>query len=66
MTLGGKAGWAPATRLSLKAAQPMAVETLTPLRDDLAWQIDPRCDRVFSEPLSRKEDNLGSDDFAIR
>jgi len=64
--LGGKAGWAPATRLSLKPAQPMAVETLTPLRDDLSWQIDPRRDRVVPEPLGSEEDNLGSNDFAIR
>jgi len=65
-TLGGKAGWAPATRLSLKAAQAVAVEALTPLRDDLAWQIDPLRDRVVPEPLSREEGNLGSNDFAIR
>jgi hypothetical protein len=66
MTLGGKAGWAPATWLSLKAAEPMAVKALTPLGDDLPRQIDPRRDRVIPKSLSRKEDNLGPDNITIR
>jgi len=65
-TLGGKAGWAPAARLSLEAAQAVAIKALTPLGDDLPRQVDPRRDRIIPESLSREEDNLGSDDFTIR
>jgi hypothetical protein len=65
MMLGGKAGWAPATWLSLKAAEPVAIKALTPLGDDLPRQIDSSRDRVISKPLGRKEDNLCSDDVEI-
>jgi hypothetical protein len=63
---GGKAGWAPATRLGIQAAQPVAVKALTPFGNDLPRQIDTLRDRVILKSLSRKEDNLGSNNIAIR
>jgi hypothetical protein len=64
--LGGKAGWAPAARLSLKTEQAVAEKALAPLGDDLPRQVNPSCDGVIAEAFGGKEYDLGPGDFAIR
>jgi hypothetical protein len=38
-TLGGKAGWAPASRLRIKAGDALAEEAVAPLADNLSRRI---------------------------
>ena len=65
-TLGGKAGWAPASRLFLEAGQSLGTEPLAPLADDLARGIQARCDDVIGETLGGERDDLRPDDRPIR
>ena len=43
-TVGGKAGWAPASRLRLETAEALTIEALPPLRHDLSRPFDARGD----------------------
>jgi len=65
-TLGGKAGWGPASRLFLQTGQALLEEALAPLADDLARRIEPRGDDIVAQALGREQDDLGADDVTIR
>jgi len=52
MTLGGKAGRAPASRFFLKVGEPVSKESVPPLADDLPWCIEPRTNDVVAEAES--------------
>jgi hypothetical protein len=65
-TLGGKAGWAPASRLFIKARKALLKETVAPLADNLPWGIQARRDDVIGQALGGQEDQLGPDDVSIR
>jgi hypothetical protein len=66
MTLGGKAGWTPATRPVVEAGEPMGVEPLAPLAGDLAWHAELSRYAVVAKPLARQEHDLRSHDVAMR
>jgi len=66
MTLGGKAGWAPAARLLVEAREAVLKEAMTPLADDLPWRIQARADLVITEAGGSQEHDLGADDITIR
>jgi len=66
MTLGGKAGWTPATRLLIEAREAVLEEAMAPFTDDLARGIQPRTDLVIAEAGGGEEHDLGADDITIR
>jgi len=66
MTLGGKAGCAPASRLFVQAGETLAEEPLAPFADDLARRIQAGGNDVVGQPLGGEQDELGADDVAIR
>jgi hypothetical protein len=66
MTLGGKAGCAPASRLFLKAGHSVFEETVAPFADDLARRIESCRDEIIAESLGRQQDDFRADDVAIR
>jgi hypothetical protein len=66
MTLGGKAGWTPATRLLIEPCEAVVKEAMAPSTDDLAWRVQSRADLVVAEASCREEDDLGADDITIR
>ena len=65
-TLGGKAGWAPASRLFLKAGQALIEKAVAPFADDLARRIESRGDEIVPESLGGQQDDLRADDVSIR
>jgi hypothetical protein len=65
-TLGGKAGWVPASRLFLQAGQAFFEEALAPLADDLARRIESRGDEIVAQAVGGEQHDLGADDVAIR
>jgi hypothetical protein len=65
-TLGGKAGWAPATRLHVKTREAVAEKAMSPLADDLSWRVQARADRIVAQPGCGEEHNLGADNITIR
>jgi hypothetical protein len=65
-TLGGKAGWAPASRLLVEARKALIKETVAPLAGDLPWGIQACGDNVIGQSLRGQEDQLGPDDVSIR
>jgi hypothetical protein len=66
MTLGGKAGWAPASRLFIKPREALLKEAVAPLADNLPWGIQARRDDVIGEALGGQEHQFGPDDVSIR
>jgi hypothetical protein len=66
ITLGGKAGRPPASGLLFEARQPELKETLSPLADDLAREVQARGNDVIGETLSSVENNLSADNITIR
>jgi len=65
-TLGGKAGWAPASRLLIEAGEALVEETVAPLADNLSRGIQARRDDIVGQPPGRQQDELRSDDVSIR
>jgi hypothetical protein len=65
-TLGGKAGWAPASRLLLEAGQSLLEEALAPLADDLARRVETSSDDVVAEAVGGQQHDLGADNVTIR
>src|SRR5260221_14287740 len=65
-TLGGKADRTSSSRLLLQAEEPLLMEALSPLADDLPRRIETRRDLVVTEPLGCEQDDLGTNDIAIR
>jgi hypothetical protein len=66
MTLGGKAGWTPATRLLIEAREAVLKEPMAPFTDDLPWRVQSCADLVVAEAGRREEDDFGADDITIR
>jgi hypothetical protein len=64
--LGGKAGLAPAARLSLKAGQAGESESLAPLADDRLRRVETGGDEVVGEAIGSQEDDPGANNVAIR
>jgi hypothetical protein len=65
-TVGGKAGWPPASRLFFQAREALLKEPVAPLADNLPWGIQTRRDDVIGQALGGQEDQLGPDDVSIR
>jgi hypothetical protein len=65
-TLGGKAGFTPASRLFLKAGDAFFKEAVAPLADDLARRIEPGRDDIVAEPLGGEQDDFRADNVSIR
>ena len=65
-TLGGKAGFTPASRLFLKARYAFFKEAMAPLADDLARRIETGGDDVVAEPFGGEQDDLRADNVSIR
>jgi len=65
-TVGGKAGWAPASRLLIEARKTFVKEPVAPLADNLPRGIQARRDDVIGQALGGQEDELGPDDVSIR
>src|SRR5271166_293704 len=65
-TLGGKAGWSPATRLFVQAWKSPGIVALTPLADDLARHAQACGDAIVAKPLARQEHDLGAHNITIR
>jgi hypothetical protein len=65
-TLGGKAGWAPASRFIVKTSEPADIEAPPPLTDDLAWHIEAGSDAVVAKPLARQEDDFSPHNVTMR
>jgi hypothetical protein len=63
---GGKAGWAPASRLFVEAGEAFQEEALPPLTDNLPRQVAARRDVVIAEVLGGENDDFGPDDVSIR
>jgi hypothetical protein len=66
MTLGGKAGCPPASRLFLKAGHSLFKEPVAPLADNLARRIEAGGDDIVAEPLGGEQDDLRADNISIR
>lgn len=64
--MGGKAGFAPASRFVLKPWQAGQAKSLAPFADDLARRIEPGSDSIVGEALGCQEDDLGANDITIR
>jgi hypothetical protein len=64
-TLGGKAGFAPASRLLFESRQSELEETLSPFADDLSRQVEARRNNVVRKTLRGVENDLGSDNISI-
>ena len=66
-TLGGKAGWPPASRLLLEARQALLEEALAPLTDDLARRIEARAAMTsLGRPSAASRMILARIDVSIR
>jgi hypothetical protein len=65
-TMGGKAGWTPATRFLIEAREAVSEEAMAPFTDDLSWHIQPRADLLVAETGRGEEHQLGANDIAIR
>jgi hypothetical protein len=65
-TLGGKAGWTPATRLVVEARQPMDAESPTPFAGDLTWHTELSRYVVVAKVLARQQHDLRPHDIAMR
>src|SRR5688572_2640671 len=65
-TLGGNAGFTPASRLFLKARQSVFEDTVAPFADDLARHIEAGGDEIVAEPVGGQQDDLRADDVSIR
>jgi hypothetical protein len=63
---GGKARWSPAARLLVEARQPLEIEALSPLADDLARHAQTCSDAVVAKHLTRHEHDLGPHDITVR
>jgi hypothetical protein len=66
MTLGGKAGWAPASRCFLQARQAVVEKPLPPFADDLSRQVETRGDDIIPEAGCCQENDFRAHDLAIR
>jgi hypothetical protein len=66
MTLGGKAGWSPASRLLLEASETVVEEPVAPLADDLPRGVQPCRDDIVGQSLGGQQDQLRADDVSIR
>ena len=66
MTLGGKAGGAPASRLFVETGKTFAEEPLAPFADDLARGIQAGGNDVVRQSLGGQQDQLGTYDVTIR
>ena len=64
--LGGKAGLAPAPRLSHQTRQSGQGKSLAPFADDLAGRIEFGGDQVVGQTFIGKQDDFGADHVAIR
>jgi hypothetical protein len=65
-TLGGKAGWPPASRLLIEAGEALVEEAVAPLADNLSRRIQAGRDDIVGEPSGCQQDELRADDVAIR
>ena len=65
-TLGGKAGWTPASRCFLQARQAFIEKALPPLADDLAREVETRGNDIVREASRSQEDDFRTNDVAIR
>jgi hypothetical protein len=65
-TLGGKAGWTPASRLLIQTGQSVSEEAVAPLADDLARRIEPGRDDIIPEAFGCQQHDLGANDVTIR
>jgi hypothetical protein len=65
-TLGGKAGFPPASWLLIKAGEALEKEALAPFADDLSRRIQSSGNDVVRESFRREQDQLGADDVTIR
>jgi hypothetical protein len=66
MTLGGKAGDPPTSRLFVKAGYPFFKEAVAPFADDLARRIESGSDDIIAEPFGGEQDDLRADNISIR
>ena len=66
MRLGGKAGFASASRLSPKARQSSESESLAPLADDLTGRVQSCGDDIVGQAFIGEENDFGPDDITIR
>jgi hypothetical protein len=66
MTLGGKAGWSPASRLLFEAREALVKEAVAPFADNLPRGIQARRDDIVGETLGGQQDQLRADDVSIR
>src|ERR687888_909677 len=57
-TLGGKAGFPPASWLLVKAGEALEKEALAPFADDLPWGIQSSGNDVVRQPFGREQDQL--------
>jgi hypothetical protein len=65
-TLGGKASRSPAAWLFFKTWEPLAIEALSPLADNLARRVEAGCDAVVAKSLTGEKHDLGSGNVAVR
>jgi hypothetical protein len=65
-TLGGKAGWPPASRLLIEAREALVEETVAPFADNLPRGIQARRDDIVGQSLGGQQDELRADDVSIR
>jgi hypothetical protein len=65
-TLGGKAGWAPASRLLLETGEALVEEAVAPLADNLPRSIQARRDDIVGQSVGGQQDQLRADDISIR
>jgi hypothetical protein len=65
-TLGGKASRSPAAWLLFETWEPLAIETLSPLADNLARRVEAGRDAVVAKPLTGEKHDLGSGNVAVR
>jgi hypothetical protein len=65
-TVGGNAGWPPASWLLVEAREALLEEAVAPLADNLPWGIQTRRDDIVGQALGGQQDQLRTDDVAIR
>src|SRR5437867_18556 len=65
-TLGGKAGFPPASWLLIQAGEALEKEALAPFADDLSRRIQSSGNDVVRESFGREQHEFGADDVTIR
>jgi hypothetical protein len=64
-TLGGKAGWSPASQFLLEAREALVEEPVAPLADNLSRGIQACRNDIVGQARGGQQDQLGAQNISI-